>query len=769
MLASVLAVPDSADAAFPGQNGDIIFWDGSTSGRGDGIFAASPSGGTPRQLRGGLHYSDGNPDWSPDGRFITFVSCHGEARYPCEVYVMDHAGGGLRAVTSNQFTESWPSWSPDGRSIVFEGDGNIRVVDVETGQERVLVSNGEQPAWSPDGQTIAFTGYDYDAATGAGSGDIFAVSPDGSNVRRLTSGLDEWEPSFGLEWSPDGRKLAFLNSLWQRKDRFMTVNADGSGLKEVPLADHVGLYGVGWSPDGRFLSVAFSEYRRPGGIAVFRPDGTCETTIATSDGPFGADWQPTASGVPVTLDCGGGGEVREPVFAWSVDPGVIGDGFDGIRLLDNGSVASALSPAKPEPLPTVGVPRVAVRFNGCDNLGWDTVTFYVDGVRLPPDSSSACTALAELTEGSHEVKLEVSDGPSTGSTTSTIDVRHHVIVGMGDSYGSGEGVTPPGGWANNNCRRSARSPQALAAKALEGSDPHSAVTFISLACSGATARDGLLGSQEEPPGEKAVEPQLTRATALTAGLQVDRVLLSVGGNDIGFGDVIITCAVFGRCPLEHRRVTDQDCEVQGIPGSCDREILKTNLHEQVQSDLVGLQGTYADVARSVIGTGLVDNPAKVMLTEYPRISTEFDYPGADTLISPTGTRYCDGALRPPFRSGIADEEFAWASQVVQDGDPATSGTFRFQQNLARDVDLRVRTPGLNTLIRQSPSGFTPVEGASKMFDGRGYCAPDETRYIVQLDDVDPRSEPTAPMHPNLAGQGAWGQVLGTALVASIGS
>lgn len=248
--------------------------------------------------------------------------------------------------------------------------------------------------------------------------------------------------------------------------------------------------------------------------------------------------------------------------------------------------------------------------------------------------------------------------------------------------------------------------------------------------------------------------------------------MSIGGNDIGFADVIVTCAVFGHCPLEHQRVISQNCELSPLellPGAgCSREMLGDTLHDQVQKDLAGLRGTYGAMAEALMASGLVGDPAKVMLTEYPAIATEASSGRTDTLKSPSGTSYCDGSMRPAFKSGIADEEFAWASEVVQDGDPAQQGTFRFQRNLMTDVDLAVREPGLNTLIRSGPSGMTPVVGAATVFDGHGYCAPGETRYLVQLDDVNLKNEPTAPMHPNLAGQAAWGQLIAAALIASIG-
>jgi hypothetical protein len=436
--------------------------------------------------------------------------------------------------------------------------------------------------------------------------------------------------------------------------------------------------------------------------------------------------------------------VRQPAgaFTWTVDPGVVDDGHGGASLSQGGTVASAVVGGD-LPVGSGAEPTLFVRLDGCANPGATSVTFTVDGIAYQPAQGSACRTGVMLSEGAHTVTATVTGGSAAGTTTETIDVVHHVIVGLGDSYGSGEGIDPPGGWADLNCRRSGGSPQARAAKTLEESDDHSAVTFVFLACSGATTSDGVRGAQLKPPGGAEVEAQLSRAVGLTNGLVVDRVLLSIGGNDIGFSDIIMVCAQYGHCPMQD------------------------GLHSRVQDSLALLRATYISLARAFTASGLVDNPAKVLHSEYPAIATEAAYSRADTLQSPTGTYYCDGVLRPPFPSGIADEELAWASQVVQDGDPAKAATFRFQLNLTDDEDLTVREPGLNTLIRSAPGGFTPVVGAGTLFDGHGYCAPDESRYIAQLDEVRFASDKTAPMHPNLAGQQAWGQLIADVLVADL--
>jgi hypothetical protein len=41
-------------------------------------------------------------------------------------------------------------------------------------------------------------------------------------------------------------------------------------------------------------------------------------------------------------------------------------------------------------------------------------------------------------------------------------------------------------------------------------------------------------------------------------------------------------------------------------------------------------------------------------------------------------------------------------------------------------------------------------------------------YSLAVEVTLPQADPTAPMHPNLAGQAAWGTLLGDALIANIG-
>ncbi|WMT72427.1 hypothetical protein [Bradyrhizobium sp. Ash2021] len=109
-------------------------------------------------------------------------------------------------------------------------------------------------------------------------------------------------------------------------------------------------------------------------------------------------------------------------------------------------------------------------------------------------------------------------------------------------------------WFNSACHRSLYSYQTRTALALAVQYPHIAVTYLPLACTGATITDGLLGYQrvqECLPSKTAntcsgtVNGQLSElrdALAAAKRRQPDRkldlVLLSVGANDIYFSGLV---------------------------------------------------------------------------------------------------------------------------------------------------------------------------------------------------------------------------------------
>jgi lysophospholipase L1-like esterase len=127
------------------------------------------------------------------------------------------------------------------------------------------------------------------------------------------------------------------------------------------------------------------------------------------------------------------------------------------------------------------------------------------------------------------------------------------IIGLGDSFISGEGAenflrgTNTLGEDRNECRRSPGAYTFL----LAGQLGHGAVL---LACSGAETEDVLSIGQmpDSPPEIAGGTPQIEALAALDPH-PGDVVLLSIGGNDVGFSDIVKACLL--PSPCDDRRVT----------------------------------------------------------------------------------------------------------------------------------------------------------------------------------------------------------------------
>ncbi|MBK8978825.1 MAG: PD40 domain-containing protein [Planctomycetes bacterium] len=160
---------------------------------------------------------DVSPVWSPDGRYVAFMSTRGFdfgsiGPFPGHLCVIDVAGSGLRRVTHEPLTSSLgPSdWSPDGRHLLLArvvGERpDLFELDVQTGVERRVTATpeGEYGAvYSSDGARIACH-----AETGSGS-QIVVMDRDGEHRATVTTGPGyHYVPT----WSPDDRWLVFTAS-----------------------------------------------------------------------------------------------------------------------------------------------------------------------------------------------------------------------------------------------------------------------------------------------------------------------------------------------------------------------------------------------------------------------------------------------------------------------------------------------------------------------------------------------------------------------------
>jgi Tol biopolymer transport system component len=171
---------------------------------------------------------DVNPQYSPDGKRVVFVSNRSGV---VQIWSCDSGGGNPVQITHfDSGFSGTPRWSPDGRSVAFDrrlqhGWG-IFVIAADGSQVRKLTSDGslEQiPSWSADGQWVYYT------SNRTGRFEIWKAKANGGKGTQVTSngGYTAFE-------SADGRSLYYTKEgrpgLWERPVRGgeekLLLNAD---------------------------------------------------------------------------------------------------------------------------------------------------------------------------------------------------------------------------------------------------------------------------------------------------------------------------------------------------------------------------------------------------------------------------------------------------------------------------------------------------------------------------------------------------------------
>ena len=83
---------------------------------------------------------------------------------------------------------------------------------------------------------------------------IYTMTPAGTSITRLTSAGKNYRP----EWSPDGRRIAYIHEVDGRRDVWV-MKAWGGGKRPVTTTGDVTSAGASWSPDGTTLAYASDE------------------------------------------------------------------------------------------------------------------------------------------------------------------------------------------------------------------------------------------------------------------------------------------------------------------------------------------------------------------------------------------------------------------------------------------------------------------------------------------------------------------------------
>lgn len=248
----------SAQATMPGHNGRIIFQDRMTGQ----LYTVNPDGTALRQVT--HHGYNATPDWSPDGRRITYASYRSGT---FQIWIAAADGSSARQLTPDTpDAKIFPRFTPDGRTIVYQDclggdcDGGISAVRTDGSHLHAITPNsGESYNWavpSPDGRRLTFMRWHVAGVKMR----IFVMPFGGGTERPVTPArLEAWAP----DWAPDGGRIVFSSHVFHDRPNgaIYTVRPDGTGLRRLtsppwPLED----FAASYAPDGSKL--VFSSDRR---------------------------------------------------------------------------------------------------------------------------------------------------------------------------------------------------------------------------------------------------------------------------------------------------------------------------------------------------------------------------------------------------------------------------------------------------------------------------------------------------------------------------
>jgi hypothetical protein len=231
-----------------------------------------------------------NPtSWSPDGTRLLLNGtspAYGDGPYPS--YVLNTDGSLV------QLDGGVGSYSPDGKTIVYAnpGLGLCRASTDGTSSALVVFDRSEPmdgpPAWSPDGSVIAFMDFVEDSPVyGHHAYGMSFIDADGTNLRQLVLLFGIETGGGGLNWSPDGKSLAYWLPTGSGRKVGQIYIMDAATRQSTQVTTDGDNRWPTWSPDGSRIA-----FVRDGELVTSKPDGSDVVAIPgiTPDGSIA--WNP---------------------------------------------------------------------------------------------------------------------------------------------------------------------------------------------------------------------------------------------------------------------------------------------------------------------------------------------------------------------------------------------------------------------------------------------------------------------------------------------
>jgi dipeptidyl aminopeptidase/acylaminoacyl peptidase len=253
--------------------------------------------------------SENAPRWSPDGRYLAFLSGRPGKAKGTQVWLLDRMGGEAQQLTDIKGRLSSYEWSPDSKNmllVVQDRDPNdpeeekptggvsenpkapkpividryhfkqdvtgyltqrpprLYLFDLASKKSEPLTAESieaSSPSWSPDGKSIAFVGKEGKDADRTNTWNVYVLEARaGASPRRIThyDGVHSTAARSQPQWSPDGSRLVYLQSAGVKlveysMNRLAVASLTGGEPKLLAEKLDRGVSAPRFTPDGRSI------------------------------------------------------------------------------------------------------------------------------------------------------------------------------------------------------------------------------------------------------------------------------------------------------------------------------------------------------------------------------------------------------------------------------------------------------------------------------------------------------------------------------------
>ncbi|QKG55995.1 S9 family peptidase [Hymenobacter sp. BRD128] len=309
--------------------------------------------------------SESRPRFSPDGKYLSFLSGRNEDDGNAQLWLLNRAGGEAEKVTKLKGSVSDYIWSPDGKRIALiirdadpdsltaaqkakkktappividrfqfkkDVDGylnnqrqHLYVFDVATRRLSNLTPgqyDENLPAWSPDSKQLVFSSKRGPDPDRHDNYDLFIINAQAGATARLLLATDvpESAPNYGSRpaFSPDGRHIAFVQGgpkeqLVYALHQLMVVDVAGGPARALTAGLDRNTTQPQWSADGKSVYFLLEDDRAESLMRVGASGGKIEKVLA---GPRQVgDFDMASKGTTVVLSS----QPQQPTEVFALD------------------------------------------------------------------------------------------------------------------------------------------------------------------------------------------------------------------------------------------------------------------------------------------------------------------------------------------------------------------------------------------------------------------------------------------------------------------